>query len=84
MSIMATLWGKLARTKGLKVGCILAVKGAKITDYGEMSLNIGESHSRVEIDPNNIEEFRRLKAWHLANKKATFTCVTKLAELGLD
>ena len=81
---MATLWGKLARTKGLKNDSILVVRCAKISEYGDISLSVDERYARIEIDPNEVEQFRKLKAWHLANKNASFNCMTNLGELGID
>lgn len=42
-SMMATLWGPLASSEKVEVGRVMAVKGAKVSDYGGKSLNISES-----------------------------------------
>lgn len=41
--MMATLWGPLASSDKIQIGTVLAVKGAKVSDYGGKSLNISES-----------------------------------------
>jgi ssDNA-binding replication factor A large subunit len=40
---MATLWGPLASSENIEIGKVMAVKGAKCSDYGGKSLNISES-----------------------------------------
>lgn len=47
---MATFWGDVAKDEGLKEGVIVAIKGAKVSDYGGKSLNVS-SESSIEYDP---------------------------------
>lgn len=42
-SMMATLWGPLASSEEIEIGKVIAIKGAKVSDYGGKSLNISES-----------------------------------------
>lgn len=43
LSMMATLWGPLASSENVEIGKVMAIKGAKVSDYGGKSLNISES-----------------------------------------
>lgn len=43
VSLMATLWGDCASWTEVREGVIMAVKGARTSDYGGMSLNISET-----------------------------------------
>jgi len=50
VSIMATLWGDCANNEKLKEGSIIAIKGAKVSDYGGKSLNI-DNNCFMVINP---------------------------------
>lgn len=55
LSMMATLWGPLASSEKIEIGTVLAVKGAKVSDYGGKSLNISESQCHIEFNPKKIK-----------------------------
>jgi hypothetical protein len=48
---MATFWGESAQMDGLEIGNILAIKGAKVSEYGGKSLNIS-SDCTMELNPD--------------------------------
>jgi len=62
---MATLWGDAAARTDLGVGSIIAIKSARVTDYGGTSLNIGSDHATMEIDPEEEPRYHELQKWHL-------------------
>jgi replication factor A1 len=45
---------------------VFAIKGARVSDYGGKSLNAGEEHSQIYIDPEH-KRAHELKAWYAAN-----------------
>ena len=51
LSIMVTLWGNLANDDRIQVGTVIAIKGAKVSDYGGKSLNVSTEACVVEFDP---------------------------------
>lgn len=53
-SINVTIWGQLAKDPRFKRGVILAVKGAKVSNFGGKSLNISEQ-TFVEFNPNETK-----------------------------
>ena len=56
LSVGATLWGESASKYNIEVGTVIAVKGAKVSDYGGVSLNIDDNSTHIEINPMNIEK----------------------------
>lgn len=57
---MATLWGEVALMNGLEIGNVLAVKGAKVSDYGGKSLNIGNETATIELNPDDQPRYHEL------------------------
>ena len=53
LSIQVSLWGANARTDGYVEGQVLALRGARVSDYSGKSLNSGDEHSQMFIDPDN-------------------------------
>jgi len=47
LQIQLTLWGKNATKLDFTEGHVLAVKGARVSDYGGKSLNAGDEHSQI-------------------------------------
>ena len=64
MSIMATFWGDAANID-LAVGSIIAIKGARVSTYGGLSLNVGSDHATVKVDPEGEPRYHELQKWHL-------------------
>lgn len=64
VSIMATLWGELGGAADLQVGQVVAVKGAKVSDYGGKSLNLGSGHSQLRLDPDDEPRCHELQRWY--------------------
>jgi replication factor A1 len=59
-SISLTLWGEelCDRNKDRKVGEILAVKSARVSDYGGKSLNVADDHSQIFVDYEHPEAYK--------------------------
>ena len=62
-SVQATCWGGLACSDDLREGVVMAVKGAKVSDYGGKSLNISEDGCGIEYDPKMQERTHELIKW---------------------
>ena len=63
-SISLTLWGEMCeRSSSLKMGDVLAVKGARVSEFGGKSLNAADDHSVLFINMNH-EKCRSLKLWY--------------------
>jgi replication factor A1 len=53
LQIQVTLWGGNASRLNFTEGAVLAIKSAKVSDYGGKSLNAGDEHSQIFINPDN-------------------------------
>ena len=63
-SISLTLWGDMCeRNSDLKIGDVLAVKGARVSEFGGKSLNAADDHSVLFTNMNH-ERCRSLKMWY--------------------
>ena len=63
-SISLTLWGEMCeRNANLQIGDILAVKGARVSEFGGKSLNAADDHSILFINMNH-ERCKSLKTWY--------------------
>lgn len=63
-SISLTLWGDMCeRSSSLNIGDVLAVKGARVSEFGGKSLNAADDHSVLFINMNH-ERCRALKLWY--------------------
>lgn len=69
LSLQATLWGEVAQMNGLEVGTILAIKGAKVSDYGGKSLNISNDCT-IEMDPEDQPRYHELYKWYNGGGKS--------------
>ncbi len=45
---------------------MLAVKGARVSDYGGKSLNAGDEHSQIFLDPAGDKRCEDLRKWYAA------------------
>ncbi len=61
-----TLWGTLANIFDLQVGQVLAIKNARVSDFGGKSLNSGDDHASIYIEPDHNRTFD-LQKWYAAN-----------------
>lgn len=51
VSISITLWGEMCeKNNNFKKGDILAVKGARVSDFGGKSLNAAEDHATLFLN----------------------------------
>ncbi len=54
LKIQVALWGNLANLFDLQIGQILAIKNARVSDYGGKSLNSGDDHASIYIEPDHF------------------------------
>ena len=81
-SINATIWGEGCKDSKYVEGCIIAVKGARVSDYGGKSLNIGDG-CIIEFDPQNVERYQDIKNWYESqNGKIQTTALTSMGDGG--
>lgn len=60
------MWGRNATKLPYEEGHVLAIKGAKVSDYGGKSLNAGDEHSQLFLDPEHPRT-QKLRLWYLAD-----------------
>lgn len=70
LQIQVTLWGQNATRLPFAEGHVLAIKGAKVSDYGGKSLNAGDEHSQIFLDCEH-KRVKELQAWYSANPAAS-------------
>ena len=61
-SISVSLWTGNARLTNYQNGQVMAIKGARVSDYNGRTLNSGEEHSQVIIDPDHPKA-KELQKW---------------------
>lgn len=61
-SVRLTVWGKTALSFDTQPDCVLAFKGAKVSDFGGRSLSLLSSGT-MTVDPD-ISEAHQLKGWY--------------------
>jgi len=80
-SISLTLWGNemCTRMDGLRVGQILAVKSARISDFGGKSLNAADDHASLfaEIDHPDTDKLRQWYNSHSTEDFNNLRCLTQ-------
>lgn len=69
-SVAACCWGTLACNETLQEGVVIAIKGAKVSDYGGKSLNISEDACAIEYDPKLEPRTHELADWWEKHKKS--------------
>lgn len=62
LSIQISLWGTNAHNASYVIGQVVALRGARVSDYNGKSLNSGDEHSQMFIDPDH-KRVKELKAW---------------------
>ena len=62
-SIQLTLWGANASRENFQIGQVIAVRGARVSDYNGKSLNSGIEHSQIYIDMEHLRT-KALKKWY--------------------
>ena len=73
---MATFWGEVASHQGIKEGEIVAIKGAKLSDYGGKSLNVS-SENTIELSPTGQKKYDVIKSWYEQGKE-----IKQLTQIG--
>lgn len=69
---------------GLDVGTILAIKGAKVSDYGGKSLNISNDCT-IEMDPEDQPRYHELYKWYNGGGKTQeIQALTQIGEGGIN
>lgn len=67
-SIRCTVWGRQAEQFNVPLGNVIAVKGAKVNDYGGRSLSLFSSSTLV--DEPQIPESFAMKGWYVSRGSA--------------
>jgi replication factor A1 len=63
-SIRLTMWGSDAENFAGRVGDVMAIKGAKVSDYNGRTLSIGASSASFELNPpSNDPQVQSLSNW---------------------
>ena len=77
IQIQVSLWGQNARLNGYEVGQTIAIRGARVSDYGGKTLNSGDEHSQLHIDLDHPKT-QELKEWKESEdfQNATFDSLT--------
>jgi len=83
-----TIWGDEASRNDIAVGTILAIRGAKVSDYGGKSLNVDSGNNSIIIDPVGEARHKQLSAWYrketAGGKQVTTEKLTNVGESGLN
>ena len=77
-----TLWGSefCSKFDNLRIGQLLAVKGARVSDYGGKSLNAADDHAQIYTDLKH-PDVAKLQRWYNENKgNADFNSLTAKRE----
>ena len=77
-----TLWGSefCSKFDNLRIGQLLAVKGAIVSDYGGKSLNAADDHAQIYTDLEH-PDVAKLQRWYNENKgNADFNSLTAKRE----
>lgn len=64
VSVGVTFWGECGNRPEIAVGAIIAIKGAKISNYGGVSLNIDDSSSSIDINPKGMKKVESIQLWY--------------------
>jgi ssDNA-binding replication factor A large subunit len=62
-SIIATLWGDMCERHMINTGDIIAISGARVSEFGGKSLNAATDHADLIVNPNH-ERARKLSMWY--------------------
>ena len=82
IDIQATIWGEQASRSDIEVGSIIAIRGAKVSDYGGKSLNISD---QIVVNPVQEQRYRDLTKWYNSGGKEVQTQhLTQLGENGIN
>lgn len=68
LSITVSLWGKNALIEDYQIGQVMALKGARVSNYNGCSLNSGDEHSQLFIDCDH-KRSKELKSWWAIQEK---------------
>jgi len=63
VKISVTMWGSLSNLMNYEIGQVLAIKNAKVSDYGGKSLNCGDDTSAIYLNPSHPRT-NQLLNWH--------------------
>jgi len=68
-SISLTMWGDdlCDKNEHLKVGDVIAIKSARVSEFGGKSLNAASDHAQVFVDLENVD-CQRIKKWYTNQK----------------
>lgn len=68
-SVSLTMWGDDLCDKNahLKAGDVIAIKSARVSEFGGKSLNAASDHAQVFVDLDNAE-CQKIKKWYTNQK----------------
>lgn len=64
VSISTTFWGKLSHDEEICVGCVVALKNAKVSEFGGKSLNVDSNSCSLVINPDSEKRYQELMKWY--------------------
>jgi len=62
-SIQVSFWSQNAALENYGKGQVIAIKGARVSDFNGKSLNSGEEHSQVIVEPNS-KRVQEIQNWY--------------------
>lgn len=69
LCITVSLWGKNAVREDLNEGQIMAIKGARVSNYNGCSLNAGDEHAKIFINCEHTRSKELLNWWQVLSKR---------------
>lgn len=82
LSLQATVWGPLAASAEIEVGKVLAVKGARVSEWGGKSLNISDSQCCTEFNPKHHRTQELLAFFEKNGSEGKFEAITQVGGRG--
>lgn len=77
-----TLWGECSGNEQIGVGQIIAIKGAKTSSYGGVSLNVDDSSSHITVNPTKVEKYASIRKWYMQNQGKGAIPTESLTQMG--
>ena len=69
LCVTVSLWGKNASREELSEGQVMAVKGARVSNYNGCSLNAGDEHSQIFINCDHPRSLELQKWWKVQDQQ---------------
>lgn len=65
LCVTVSLWGKNANQNELLEGQVMAIKGARVSNYNGCSLNAGDDHSQIFLNCDHPRSLELQKWWEI-------------------